>query len=114
MKYHPDGSVARYKARFVAQGFSQIHGVDFSETFSPTVRREMLRIFLAISSLFGLIIDQVDIVGAYLENLLGDNELPIFMRLPLGMKRFRSIRPRLVCQLLRNIYGLKQSGRLWN
>ncbi len=85
VKYHPDGSVAQYKARLVAQRFSQIHGVDFNETFSPTVRRESLRIFLAISCLFGFIIDQVDIVGAYLESLLGDNNLPIFMKLPPGM-----------------------------
>lgn len=38
VKYHPDSSVGRYKARLVVQGFSQIHGVDFNKTFSPTVR----------------------------------------------------------------------------
>lgn len=77
VKYHPDGSVAKFKARLVAQGFSQVHGVNFSETFATTVRRESLR--------------QVDIVGAYLESLLGDNELPIFMKLPPGMHRLRQV-----------------------
>lgn len=114
VKYHPDGSAARYNARLVTQGFSQIHGVDFNETFSPTVRRESLRIFLAISCLFGLIVDQIDIVGAYLDCLLGDNDLPIIMKLPPGIETLRAIRPGLVCRLLRSIYGLKQSGRLWN
>lgn len=56
----------------------------------------------------------MDIVGAYLESLMGDNELPIFMKLSLGMRDFRSVRSDLVCRLLRSIYGLKQSGRLWN
>ena len=49
VKYHSDGTVTQYKARLVAQSFSQIYQIDFNETFSPTVRRELLRIFLAIS-----------------------------------------------------------------
>lgn len=114
VKYQPDGLVARYKVRLVAQGYSQIQGIDFNETFAPTVRLESLRIFLAISALFGLLIGLMDIVGAYLESLMGDNEMPIFMKLPPGIRDLRSIRSGLVFQLLRSIYGLKQSGRLWN
>lgn len=114
VKYHPDRLVARYKARLVAQGYSQIPGIDFNETFAPTVRRESLGIFLAISALFEFLVEQMDIVGAYLESLMGDNELPIFMKLPLGMRDLRLLRAGLVCRLLRSIYDLKLSGRLWN
>ncbi len=64
--------------------------------------------------MFNLFIHQVDIVGAYLESLLGDNELPIFMKLPPGIRNLRQIREGLLCRLLRSLYGLKQSGRLWN
>ena len=79
VKYNPDGSVARFKARLVAQGFSQVQGIDFCEIFAPTVRRKSLRIYLAICLALNLFIHQVDIVGAYLKNLLDDNEFPIFM-----------------------------------
>lgn len=48
VKYYPNGNVTRYKARLVVQGFFQIHGIDSNDTFSPNVRRELLRIFLAI------------------------------------------------------------------
>ena len=114
VKYHLDGSVARFKARLVAQRFSQVQGIDCSETFAPTVSRESLRIFLAISAMLGLVIHQVDIVGAYLESLLDDNEFPIYMKLPPGMHQFRQVREGLLCRLLKSFYGLRQSGRLWN
>ena len=114
VKYHPDGLVARFKARLVAQGFSQIPGIDFAETFAPTVRRELLRIYLAVCLFLNLIIHQVDIVGAYLESDLSDNELSIFMKLPPGMHQLRQVREGLFYRLLRSLYDLKQSGRLWN
>lgn len=86
-------------------------GIDFNETFAPTVRRESLRIFLPISAILGLIIHQVDIVGAYLESLLGDNEDSIYMRPPPSINHARA---GLYCRLLKSLYGLKQYGRLWN
>lgn len=106
--------MARFKARLVAQGFSQVQGIDFVETFAPTVRRELLRIYLPICLSLNVFIHQVDIVGTYLESLLNDNEFPIFMKLPPGMHELRHIREGLLYRLMRSLYGLKQSGRLWN
>ena len=73
--------------------------------FAPIVRRESLRIFL------GLIVHQADIVDAYLESLLDDNELPIYMKPPPGINQ---VRAGMYCWLLKRLYGLKQSRRSWN
>ena len=50
MKLTPTGLIDRFKARLVAQGFSQVPRDDFLETFSPTIRGESLRLLLAIGA----------------------------------------------------------------
>ena len=64
--------------------------------------------------MLNLFIYQVDIMGAYLESLLSNNKLPIFMKIPPGIRDLRQVRERLSCRLLQSLYGLKQSGRLLN
>lgn len=70
VKYNSDGSIEKYKARLVAQGFCQIHEIDYTETFAPTIRRESLRIFLAIDTMLGMILMQIDVISAYLKSVL--------------------------------------------
>ena len=47
-KLRSNGSIERHKARLVAQGFSEIHGLDFGDTFSPIVRLAIVRIILSL------------------------------------------------------------------
>lgn len=95
----------------MAQGFSQVHGIDYTETFAPTIRRESLRIFLAIINMLGLILIEMHVIGAYLESALGQNKQPIFVKIPQGRQTGRE---ELVYKILKTLYGLKQARRLWN
>lgn len=71
MKYHPDGLIKRYKGRLVAKVFLQVYEIDYTKTFAPSIWREFLKIFLVIATILGMIILQIDVIGAYLETPLG-------------------------------------------
>jgi len=53
VKQAADEIVAKYKARFVAQGFSQIEGIDYEETFAPVARYSSIQTILALSAQMG-------------------------------------------------------------
>ena len=91
-----DGSIERYKARLVAQGFNQKYGSDYDETFCPVVRQESLRTLIALSTQNGLLLHQVDVTTAFLNGTL---EEEVYMRQPKGF--IRSGEENLVCKLSR-------------
>ena len=107
LKHEPEKPVL-YKARLVAQGFSQVEGLDYEETFAPVVRYDSLRALLAFASAKRYFIDQLDVTGAYLNAYLKEE---IYMRQPKG---FEVDGRNKVCLLKRSLYGLKQAGREWN
>ncbi len=106
VKYTPTGLLDRFKARLVAQGFSQVPGDDFTETFSPTVRFESLQTLLAIGASLDWEIHQTDVVSAYPRSIL---HADVYMRPLRGM----SAPPKKVLQVKKSLYRLKQSGREW-
>lgn len=55
-----------YKARYVAKGYSQVEGLDYSETFSPTANLTSLRVLMQLAAHYGLILNQMDVKAAYL------------------------------------------------
>ncbi len=65
IKQRADGTVERYKARWVAKGYSQQFGIDYDETFAPVVRLENLRFLLALATMYDLQIDQIDVDSAF-------------------------------------------------
>jgi hypothetical protein len=106
VKAKPGGSVDSFKARLVAQGFSQRAGVDYSETFSPVVKLSTLRTVLAIAAKRNMHMHFADIETAF---LYADFQEDIYMRQPKGAEDGT---PR-VMRLLKSIYGLKQASREW-
>lgn len=102
------GNVARYKARLVAQSFSQKYGQDYDEVFAPVVRRDTLRVLLAIASMDKLHIRHVDVKNAYLNGQLQE---AIYMR---QLRGFETESNQQICLLKKGLYGLKQSGRVWH
>jgi hypothetical protein len=103
------GEVNRFKSRLVAQGFSQVAGVDFNETYSPMIRLTSIRFILAFACENNLELRQVDVKGAYLNGIIDEN---VYMRQPEGF--VVPGKEDMVCKLNKGVYGLKQSGRLWN
>lgn len=109
LKLKADGSLDRYKARLVAKGCSQKYGIDFKETYSPTVKYESVRMVLAIAAQEDMVIRQFDIKTAFLH---GDLEEEAYMQ---QVPCFEDLRfPTKVCHLKRALYGLRQASRQWN
>ena len=98
----------RLKSRLVAGGDGQIEGVDFTETYAPVVKLTSIRVILSIVAIMGLLLHQMDFVTAFLN---GDLNETVYMEQPKG---FENGDPnKVVCLLLKSIYGLKQSPRQW-
>lgn len=108
-----EGSVLRFKARLCARGFLQRQGVDYSETFSPVVRYDSIRVLLAIITEENLEVVQFDVRTAFLH---GDLEEDILMEIPTGLRidKKNGSRESVVCKLKKSLYGLKQAPRCWN
>lgn len=108
IKRNETGAIVKYKARLVAQGFTQKEGIDYIETFSPTVKFSSIRGLIALATHGDFEIHQMDVSTAYLNGPLTED---IYMKQPEGFIVPGS--EDKVCKLKKGIYGLKQSGRLW-
>ena len=99
------------KARYVAKGYSQVHGIDYEETFSPTADITSIRILMQLAAQYDLTVHQMDVRAAFLHAPI-DHE--IYMEQPEGFEEFSEDGDKLVYRLKKSLYGLKQSGRNWN
>src|SRR5664279_998331 len=105
-KQDTHGQVIRNKARLVAQGFSQVEGLDYGETFAPVARLESIRILLAYASSHNITLHQMDVKRAFLNDPL--NEL-VYVKQPPGFEDPKF--PNHVYLLHKALYGLKQAPR---
>jgi integrase len=107
LKKDANGNVTSHRARLVAQGFTQIHGIDFDDTFAPIARMTSIRTVLALAARYDWEIHQVDVKSAYLYGELNEDEV-IYTKPPPGDIKVCSDDE--VLRLLKALYGLKQSG----
>jgi hypothetical protein len=78
-KQGEDGEIVRNKARLVAQGCSQVEGLDFEETFAPVARLEAIRILLAFATSKGFKLYQMDVKNAFLNGVIQEE---VYIRQP--------------------------------
>jgi hypothetical protein len=69
-KQGEDDEVVRNKDCLVAQGYSQVEGQDFGETFAPVARLEAIRILLAFAACKGFKLYQMDVKSAFLNGII--------------------------------------------
>ena len=106
IKRGPTGEIQKYKARIVAQGFTQVKGIDYDETFAPVAKLSSICAILAIAAELNLEVHQMDVKSAYLNAKL---EEEIYMAPPPGF----DIPDSMVLKLVKAVYGTKQGGRMW-
>lgn len=80
-KFNENGEVDKHKARLVVKGYSQQHGVDYTEVFAPVARMETIRLVVALAAQKGWAIYQLDVKSAFLYGELNEE---VFVEQPLG------------------------------
>ena len=101
LKRDENGDISRFKARLVAQGFTQIPGQDFTHTFAPVARWDSIRLLLSVAAMNDWELRHIDIKSAYLNGTLKEE---------IYLKRPEILGPGYWL-LKKALYGLRQSGR---
>lgn len=108
IKLKVDGSLERYKAYLVENGYHQWTGVDFMDTFSPVVKTTTVHLLLSLPVTNGWHITQLYISNAFLHGHLDE---VVYMHQPPAIDPSH---PDHFCLLKRSLYGLKQAPQMWN
>ncbi|CAL2254329.1 unnamed protein product [Prunus armeniaca] len=107
-KTDEQGNVVRNKAKLVAQGYTQIKGIDFDETFAPVARLESVRLLLAIACHLKFKLYQMDVKNSFFNGILNEE---VYVEQPKGFEDPHY--PNDVFWLKKALYGLKQAPRAW-
>jgi hypothetical protein len=103
--FKPDFTI-KYKARLVVCGYSQIYGIDYTETFAPTTPILNVTIMAHIGKVMNSYISSFDVKGAFLE---GNNDHVQYCYLPEQL-----FGPNYRVRIVKSLYGQKQSPKIWN
>jgi hypothetical protein len=98
----------RNKAHLVAQGYNQVEGIDFGETFAHVAHLEAIRILLVFATFKGFKLYQMDVKSAFLNGVIQEE---VYFRQPPGFESLKY--PDKVYKLLKALYGLNQAPWAW-
>jgi hypothetical protein len=107
-KFNSDGTLERYKARWVLRGFTERPGIDYDETFNPVVKLATIRMVLSLAISRSWDIHQLDVKNAFLHGTLTET---VYHNQP--MRFVDPTQPNRVCPHNKSLYGLKQAPRAW-
>ena len=82
-KSDASGNITRNKVRLVAQGYTQIEGIDFDDTFAPIARIESIRLLLAVACLLEFKLFQMDVKSVLLNGILNEE---VYVEQPKGFE----------------------------
>ncbi|GKG42878.1 retrovirus-related pol polyprotein from transposon TNT 1-94, partial [Tanacetum coccineum] len=102
------GGILKNKARLVARGYRQEEGIDFEEYFALVARLKGIQIFLAFVAHMNMIVYQMDVKTAFLNDILREE---IYVSQPDGF--VDKDNPNHIYKLKKALYGLKQAPRAW-
>ena len=108
VKCKVDGSIERFKARLMAKGLTQTHGVDYQETFAPFTKINYIHVLLSLAVNYNWPLHQLDIKNAFMN---GNLEKEVFMSPTSGFEKVFG--QNKIYKLGKSLYGLKQSPRAW-
>ena len=103
--------IKSHKARQNLHGGKQVYGVNYFETYAPVVTWFAIRLMIIIAIISRRSLRQIDFVMAYTQAPI---ETDLYMEIPQGIETTEGNTKDYVLQLLANLYGQKQAGRVWN
>eukprot|EP00978_Attheya_sp_CCMP212_P007898 scaffold18354_cov48-Attheya_sp.AAC.3 len=103
--------VKKLKARLNIDASKMRQGIDYQENFVPVASRNSIQLLLMLMAVHGWHSTQLDYVLAFPQVPV---EKELYMKIPRGFEIDREDSNNYVLKLHRNIYGQKQSGRVWN
>jgi hypothetical protein len=108
IKHVVDGSIDKYKVRFVAREFSQQEGENYDEAFALVARYTSIRAIISLAASMGWSLHQMDVKITFLNGVI---EEEVYIEKPQGFE----VHPKEthVCRLKKALYGLKQAPRAW-
>ena len=110
VKTKADRSLEKNKARYLAEGFKQIEGPDYSETFAPTSKTECFRVILSLAAKKNFTLRQMYVKSACLHPQIKEE---IYLEQPTLFEDTHSSGDKLVCKFNKSIYGLKPAAKNW-